>query len=297
MKQLQIVLCGLVLALFAAGAWAVGPKARERGVESYSVADQDRGKLVSLKGNGGQEVGQLAVHQLKNSLVLELTEPGGAHLSIEWSFTVGRLSVKDLDSGESAQSFAAPGARAKKAHEDPLLLRYRGQIEMAFETLHDVGLDKIQLGASFHKRVRTGRQSEGLMRLFSKDEFADSGITCTGRRARGTNIAATRSGCCEGATDDANWQCWNAYCTGCCSLLSCDAVCALGDYACSCGVTGTSCEYTPPTQPPPPVGGGGGGGGFGGGGGSSCREGDLVTPDECVSSCHGFVSGDYCYVG
>jgi hypothetical protein len=45
--------------------------------------------------------------------------------------------------------------------------------------------------------------------------------------------------------------------------------------------------------PPPPSGGGGGGGG---GTGGSCIEGELVTPEECVGTCGGFVDGDFCDV-
>jgi hypothetical protein len=48
---------------------------------------------------------------------------------------------------------------------------------------------------------------------------------------------------------------------------------------------------TPP--PPPPTGGGGGGGG---GGHGECDDGNLVTPEQCVSDCGGSVDGDYCDV-
>jgi len=284
------VLYGSIALLVAAHAWAVGPKAREQGVASYTVAEKDGDKRVSLRGNGGREIGQITVHELKHSLLLELTQPGRAHLEIEWDFAVGRVSVRDLNSGESAQAFAFPEKRAADSPEDPLLLRYRPQVEMAFEALHDVGLDKIRLTETFHKRIRTVRQRDDLARLLAKDEMDPS---CTGRQVRGSSISGTRSGCCEAATDDANGQCSNGACWGCCSLLSCDASCALGDYGCFCGITGTACEYTPP--PPPPTG-GGGGGGTGGGSRASCNEGDLVTPEQCVTDCGGYVDGQYCYV-
>lgn len=50
---------------------------------------------------------------------------------------------------------------------------------------------------------------------------------------------------------------------------------------------------SPPPPPPPPPGGGGNDPGSGGG---PCQYGQLVTPEECVYYCGGFVDGDYCDV-
>lgn len=69
-------------------------------------------------------------------------------------------------------------------------------------------------------------------------------VGCVGPTVRGTAVGdVTRSAICAAARADANLQCWNTYCIGCCQMDSCDAFCLLGDdYLClMAGVTGRSC--------------------------------------------------------
>lgn len=78
-----------------------------------------------------------------------------------------------------------------------------------------------------------------------------SGPSCAGPIVRGTASALdgnlTRSGICDLATADANYQCslnGLGLCLGCCRLETCDAYCAMGDYLCvMAGVTGQACSY------------------------------------------------------
>jgi hypothetical protein len=80
----------------------------------------------------------------------------------------------------------------------------------------------------------------------SWDSWKTSQVECFGPTVRGSvaGIGLTRSGICAAAKDDANTKCWNQYCTGCCQLEACDALCYSGtDYLCAtAGMTGTSCS-------------------------------------------------------
>lgn len=70
------------------------------------------------------------------------------------------------------------------------------------------------------------------------------GYKCNGPTVRGeSTFEGSRSYICEAAKTDANLQCWNSYCTGCCQFGACDAYCVLDDYLCVvAGITGTSCS-------------------------------------------------------
>lgn len=66
--------------------------------------------------------------------------------------------------------------------------------------------------------------------------------SCYGSYYRGFGTGSSKSLCCQDAINDVNVKCSNSYCYGCCSLLSCDAVCGVGDYVCSCGISGRACS-------------------------------------------------------
>jgi hypothetical protein len=65
---------------------------------------------------------------------------------------------------------------------------------------------------------------------------------CSGPQVWGSWAADWRSIACSKARNDANVQCWNQYCVGCCQLDECNAVCLVGDAVCYAGVVGTSCS-------------------------------------------------------
>jgi hypothetical protein len=68
------------------------------------------------------------------------------------------------------------------------------------------------------------------------------GVSCDGPRCRGQALSAARSHCCSQAHAEAAACCTNSACWGCCRTWSCDGMCALGDYFCSCGQSGTACS-------------------------------------------------------
>src|SRR5436853_5647662 len=59
-------------------------------------------------------------------------------------------------------------------------------------------------------------------------------VGCVGSDVLGNAYAMlSRSEICAAARNDANIQCWNRYCIGCCFLGECDAFCVLEpDYFC-----------------------------------------------------------------
>lgn len=80
----------------------------------------------------------------------------------------------------------------------------------------------------------------------SKQDFSEK-VNCQCRpslNSRGSSYGASKSSACQGARDDANTKCSNCSCLGCCGWLSatCDCACGVGDYVCSCGITGFACD-------------------------------------------------------
>lgn len=80
----------------------------------------------------------------------------------------------------------------------------------------------------------------------SEQEVSDK-VNCQCRpslNSRGSSYGASKSSACQGARDDANTKCSNCSCLGCCGWLSptCDCACGVGDYMCSCGITGFACD-------------------------------------------------------
>jgi hypothetical protein len=65
---------------------------------------------------------------------------------------------------------------------------------------------------------------------------------CSGPQVWGSWGSDWKSIACSKARNDANLQCWNQYCVGCCELGECNAVCLIGDAVCYAGVQGTSCS-------------------------------------------------------
>lgn len=71
---------------------------------------------------------------------------------------------------------------------------------------------------------------------------ASNSLSCSGSLHRGSGLGTSASQCCYDATSDVHQSCTNNYCIGCCRTFRCDVVCGIGDYFCSCGVSGQACS-------------------------------------------------------
>ncbi len=104
--------------------------------------------------------------------------------------------------------------------------------------------DIIILILSVHIRLFQDNHTQNVASnpMESTEGYELNRVGCYGRYVRGSTINRSRSYCCQYARDDANIKCSNRYCVGCCSFWSCDTYCGIGDYFCSCGITGRSCS-------------------------------------------------------
>jgi hypothetical protein len=72
-------------------------------------------------------------------------------------------------------------------------------------------------------------------------------IVCSGGQYWATGYSLWRSEACASAEAQVHMTCWNAYCTGCCAVSSCNAVCfepplMNSDFLCAARVKGTACR-------------------------------------------------------
>ena len=68
--------------------------------------------------------------------------------------------------------------------------------------------------------------------------------SCTGSGQCGFGFASTRTGACNSAVQDANYDCTNQWCLGCCEIQNpgCDCDCVSGDFFCGCISCGIACR-------------------------------------------------------
>jgi hypothetical protein len=71
----------------------------------------------------------------------------------------------------------------------------------------------------------------------------EGSIVCNGSAHWREAYALQATEACEKAETAAHLACWNNYCTGCCSISSCNTFCSpFGDFFCIGKVKGTSCS-------------------------------------------------------
>lgn len=218
-------------------------EARSKGVDHYHVTEFGQGAaMVDLVASSGDVLGQARVIRLKgDTLAVTFQRPGESALKMRWDSAAGTFDV------------IVDGVKASKRFD---FKKFEWTTEGA-AYLFDTKGKTIELATAVMTDVRgggmLGKSSEGgpMETNWVNDWVIDDGTlgtSCAGPTVRGTGAGDGRSNACRLATVDANTQCSNVKCIGCCRLLDCDAVCAVGDYVCYAGRSGDSCG----TPPPPP---------------------------------------------
>ncbi|MCP3961607.1 MAG: hypothetical protein GY719_27520 [bacterium] len=226
-------------------------KAKILGVERYQYNREAKVIEIELIGSDGQA--------LDASMRLEFDTPEGllvqysgekGPLTITWSPMLPnpKIRIEDPTSGIAVHRRFDPDNRVwlretseRDGAEKLLSSRSRG-FEIAMTTLDDA-LSNFGLNMHFSNLPTEAPTPPEKVGGCSQE----CPSACTGSWYRGAALAATASSCCYQATNNVNNRCTQAgcFCFGCCQILSCDSVCALGDYFCSCGVSGKGCGPDP----------------------------------------------------
>jgi len=216
----------------------------QRGIESYDLQLDGSSAEVRLKSPTEAVVGTLNLAwDVEEGTLAELDLPE-AHLLLLVNSLTGEIQLSDLRSQTNATvKWTEGGWRIDEASRR-LLDLYADEIAVMAEAHDHVYYNHIQTGSDPGGRIVDRLESERLPGTTGDKVFNNCPPECLGPTVRGqTLVAWARSTCCAKATQDANNQCTNQYCWGCCQTYSCDAYCAVGDYLCfPCGVTGRMCS-------------------------------------------------------
>lgn len=234
---------------------AAGDGARQYGIAAYTLEQKGQQLEARLLALDKKAVGDITIQVTENqgriltlvrgnkSLVLRWTPATGELFVTDWNGDEGSVRVQDGVANSSASTILRRSDRdfrlltsflTELRNEIEAIDREIGpgpEIELPIELQREIA----SLATTADRRSKPALSNREIQAVFQPM------VECTGSRNRGDSVSGTRSGCCENANDEVQGECWNSKCAGCCETLSCDAVCALGDYFCSCGVTGYEC--------------------------------------------------------
>jgi hypothetical protein len=212
-----------------------GPEAKALGIAEYQVTHAHEGDqrtvAVDLIASTGGVLGSVQVDWgLRGENLIEL-RTDTASVFILWDPAGGRFELTDRISGEAASLRLEDREWVGTDESRALMDAHFGEVKMAAIVLTDYLVNSRQLVPPSSLK----KASPGLCGI----ELCIP--RCSGPIVRGQSVAYTRAWCCDEANQNAQVQCWNEWCIGCCRTLACDAVCSLGDFFCYCAVTGFSC--------------------------------------------------------
>lgn len=209
------------------------------GVQGYELHQQPDQVSIDLLGDHDRPMGEVVVRFGDSGYRAKLVSPGREPLTLDWNQAKGVLQIKEPGTdrvGFSYFDFQAFSWKSEPAF-DELVNGRKKDFDLLLGVVTDYDRSRKEFGVSVVPKVGACSPTDQ-----SSVIVGEAGIGCTGYRCRGEGVGSAKSLCCEDATNDANLCCWNSLCIGCCSFLSCDAGCAIGDYICFCGRTGTSCS-------------------------------------------------------
>ena len=120
---------------------------------------------------------------------------------------------------------------------DPAVLAWTKQRSQLLQIISDINSDVAAM-LPLTREVASGALSFGAEPL-----LAQCDVLCGQDYTTGDGDSRSRSSACEDATEDANINCWNNYCAGCCAWQGdCNCWCAEGDFWCWCHRSGRYCE-------------------------------------------------------
>lgn len=232
------------------------------GVQQLAVSPVEDGAIqIELQDSSRLSLGTITARAQEDSrLTFRFVATNGDTFLLTWDTAAAMLTLTESDGRSYTLSsadnddapavfavaraaFAARKAQISAIAESFANLRDRGAIRIAPNTLEGGSCPDLCSG--------TGTPGGG--GIFNKDPYDPSnrpgGYSCNGDWVRGSATAVqgqgiVRSDLCAQAEKDANYQCMNRYCTGCCEFRPCDAMCMVGDYFCAvAGISGHACSY------------------------------------------------------
>lgn len=204
---------------------SLGPYARREGVKAYSEMEK-AGAAIRLPFTHAQPArsGTLVSHETFDSQTsFRLVRNGDTIVKVDFDKANHLYDVEDSAGRNARFVFTEQGVNPESA----AVVEYnRDDLTLAAAIQHD--LEMLMAPAIPDRQVQT------------QDCACRVSI-----EVRGTGQGASRSGACQNATNDANLNCSNCSCIGCCSwrVGGCDCICGVGDYFCNCGRTGHPCFW------------------------------------------------------
>lgn len=302
-KRLQIALTVLGALLYAAAARAnpvefkADPESARRGVGSYLVERSANTLTISVLDPKGAEIQQIsAILGLQGATRMQV-KAGDEDLTVALDFAARHFSVTDNTTGESATATLRHGQPLLVEGSTEFLQEHSEAVSLAAiayeQSLINLGLRATapttppaiapQCSPHSHQLLphsaspSAGAGNSSVPKLLG----GDGGGGCSGVFVVGTGVGSTLAIACANAEQEANNQCSNAYCLGCCQLLEvpntkspcgCDCLFSNGSI-CDCNATGQACADDGSDN--------GGSSGGGPGGGSLCR----TESGSCDASC------------
>ncbi len=228
MVAIVVLLCAVTGSLaWAQTSYPASPEMASNGVSTYTKETSGSGILVSLYDASASLVGFATVATTESGGILaDWRGEDGMHVQLE-SISGGEVyrltDVFDGETGEMVFNHQAAEWTISDGAARVIALN-QVAVELAAASL-DAGSPASTMGAS-----PSGTRVS-----------SDAEEPCEGGDCRGSGFSASKSYCCKEASGNASVCCTNSLCWGCCEWMTCDAMCAMGDYICSCGITGTSC--------------------------------------------------------
>lgn len=222
---------------------------RVEGILGYKVdSTPDGTPRIAVLRESSASSPQILVRYLASGIAN--VEYVGATTDLRISWSHGALAFRS-GTGEVGVVRIDPHRRAIIAddHSSAMFQKYKGPLIVVAAAVSDVTRE-LSLTGGLRSQLEEGGSTmtpEGIGGgpfQPSPDPGPTGGGTCSGSWVDGSGYNFRRSMACVNAQEDANNQCSNEFCWGCCGLLPCDCQCLSGDFYCECLASGQACGPT-----------------------------------------------------
>jgi hypothetical protein len=224
--------------------------AAKAGVSEYRFIEKSDGAAVVWAESDQGTLATVRILPATDRTTVELDPAGRSSLRVTFGRRMDWVTLSDLGTRETGKAVfeAKAGAVKKDGVFAALEARLKREIDIAFGAYEAV----TRRNTPKPEARGTCAEPESSEERGPNDEaFAAKDVEMLGLDncrtseplCRGASYAeASRSWCCNEATQNANNCCTNMFCWGCCRRDDCDALCLVDDYVCvMCGVTGYRC--------------------------------------------------------
>lgn len=218
-----------------------GTDATHEGVRSYTIQRSAGAIQVQFTHIQQKRSGVLGITGAANTRAeLQLVRNGGTTLSIVFDRAEPSLEVEDGEGRKTRLILADNGWQPEGSYTTDVIIRNAADIALVGAIFSDFEVRAAPSTSTAATSVRDTGIATGIGSRAASAALAS--CPCNpGLRQRGSAVGSSRSLACDSATNDVQSKCINQWCWGCCQLLTCDCVCGVGDYFCSCGRSGDPC--------------------------------------------------------